>query len=185
MKDYYRILNLDPEASESDIKKAYRELAKRYHPDVNSHPDARRCFIEVNEAYEFLIDPTRRSRFRAKRHMSDQERMRREAVYKEWVANQQSAARQEAAGNAGKSMEDFAQTRIYRTAMVMNRVYNYIFLFIGGGMIFFPMLKYMLMTDQELEYSDFGPSAVVMPAIFGVCFTYGVYYFLFRYDSEI
>lgn len=184
MKDYYRILHLAEGAGEQEIKKAYRQLAKRYHPDVNPSANARLRFIEVNEAYEFLSDPTRRASFRAKRQMSDQERMRREAVYRDWVNRQQNAARQTAENNAGKSMDDFMQTRIYRTAMVVNRFYKYIFLFVGAIMIFVPMIKYMLMTDEELDNTDFGPAAILVPGLFGICFTYGVYYFLFKYDSQ-
>lgn len=56
MKHYYALLQLDEEATPAEIKKAYRRLAKQYHPDVNKSPDAHERFIEVTEAYEFLIN---------------------------------------------------------------------------------------------------------------------------------
>ena len=62
-RDYYEVLGLSKGASEDDIKKAYRKLAKQYHPDINKAPDAEAKFKEVNEAYEVLSDPQKRSTY--------------------------------------------------------------------------------------------------------------------------
>ena len=51
-KDYYKILNLQRDASDDDIRKAYRKHALKYHPDKNKSPDAGEKFKEVGEAYE-------------------------------------------------------------------------------------------------------------------------------------
>lgn len=60
-KDYYRTLGVDKNASEKDIKKAFRRLAKQYHPDANPNdPKAEAKFKEVNEAYEVLSNPEKR-----------------------------------------------------------------------------------------------------------------------------
>jgi curved DNA-binding protein len=59
--DYYSILGVDRGASKEDIKKAYRNLAKRYHPDVNpGNPEAERKFKEISQAYEILSDDQKR-----------------------------------------------------------------------------------------------------------------------------
>ena len=55
-KDYYSILELDKNASKNEIRKAYRRLAKKYHPDVYKSSDAHEKFIEITEAYEILIN---------------------------------------------------------------------------------------------------------------------------------
>ncbi len=60
MKNYYHILNISRYASQEEIKRSYRRLASRYHPDVNSSPDAHYVFVEINEAYEVLGDPTQK-----------------------------------------------------------------------------------------------------------------------------
>jgi curved DNA-binding protein len=63
-KDYYKILGVDRNAEEKKIKKAYRKLARQYHPDVN--PDdkmAEERFKDINEAYEVLSDPEKRQKY--------------------------------------------------------------------------------------------------------------------------
>ena len=60
-KDYYKILEVEEDASEEEIKLAYRKLAKKYHPDLNkTDPKAKEKFIELHEAYNTLSDPQRR-----------------------------------------------------------------------------------------------------------------------------
>lgn len=64
-KDYYATLGVDRAASAEDIKRAYRKLARKYHPDVSKAEDAERQFKEVREAYEVLKDPERRAAYDA------------------------------------------------------------------------------------------------------------------------
>lgn len=62
--DYYKILGLDQSASAEDIKKAYRKLARKYHPDLNPNDEsAKKRFQEINEANEVLSDPEKRKKY--------------------------------------------------------------------------------------------------------------------------
>lgn len=62
-RDYYEVLGVSKSASDEEIKKAYRSLAKKYHPDLNKAPDAAEKFKEVQEAYEVLSDSQKRSNY--------------------------------------------------------------------------------------------------------------------------
>ena len=63
-RDYYEVLGVDKGADEAAIKKAYRQLAKKYHPDVNpGDKTAEEKFKEVNEAYQVLSNPQQRAQY--------------------------------------------------------------------------------------------------------------------------
>jgi curved DNA-binding protein len=60
-KDYYKILGVERGASDEEVKKAYRKLARKYHPDVSKEPNAKEKFQEASEAYETLKDKEKRA----------------------------------------------------------------------------------------------------------------------------
>lgn len=62
-KDYYAVMGVARDASQDDIRRAYRKLARRYHPDVSKEPDAESRFKALGEAYEVLKDPEKRAAY--------------------------------------------------------------------------------------------------------------------------
>lgn len=62
-KDYYKILGVSKDASAEEIKSAYRNLSKKWHPDLNHSPEAKDKFAEINEAYEVLSNPEKRRQY--------------------------------------------------------------------------------------------------------------------------
>ncbi len=62
-KNYYKVLGVDEDASQEEIKKAYRKLAQKWHPDRSDHPDAEEKFKEIGEAYAVLSDEEKRKQY--------------------------------------------------------------------------------------------------------------------------
>ena len=62
-EDYYRVLGVSPQADAETIERAYRRLARRYHPDLNPSPDAAEQMARINEAYQVLRHPETRARY--------------------------------------------------------------------------------------------------------------------------
>ena len=89
-RDYYEILGVSRNASDDEIKKAFRRLAKQYHPDANKEQGAEARFVEINEAYEVLRDPAKRAAYDAQRAEE-----RRRAAARAELRRQQERAKRE------------------------------------------------------------------------------------------
>ena len=99
IRNYYDVLGVTPEASQEDIKKAYRLLAKTYHPDVNREPSAAIRFKEINEANQVLSAPDKRARYDrhvllVSRHEAHEQEKRER--YEQWRSAQPGSVMQSA-----------------------------------------------------------------------------------------
>jgi hypothetical protein len=111
LTDYYEILDLPANSSVEEIKKAYRKKARLYHPDINPSPDAKDLFINLTEAYEFLLS------YREKIKADDQ------AYYQameDWRKYRQDRSRKRATVYARASYVKFKQTDFYKSTRIFD-----------------------------------------------------------------
>ncbi len=155
------------------IKAAYRNLAKRYHPDRSGDPNTRYAFIEVNEAYEILMRRDEYVRDAIRRYQSKQTR------YQRYGTSKGHDPKRRAETYADMRFAQFEKSPIYRTARVVNSASDYIFVFMGAVMIVSPFVGYFGEPEVPLlpgETQDFQ----FLPVFLGISFLFGIWYFLFR-----
>jgi hypothetical protein len=111
IKDYYAILGLREGASDEEIKKAYRTKAREYHPDINHAAEAKDLFIQVTEAYEFLITYQRKD-------LTDEEAYKK--AMDDWRKYRQDRSRYKAKVYARTSYTRFKNTKFYKTTRILD-----------------------------------------------------------------
>ncbi len=111
--DYYKILGIDKSASNNDIKKAYRKLARKYHPDVNpGDKEAERKFKEINEANEVLSNPENRKKYdkygKDWKHAEEFEKA--EQQQQQYRSSRQTSGQQSWDDSSGSGYSDFFES---------------------------------------------------------------------------
>ena len=135
LADYYRILGLPVNSSFDEIKKAYRQKARLYHPDINPSPEAKDMFILATEAYEFLI-----ANF-DKMSTSDDEAYRQ--AMEDWRKYRQDRSRQRARVYARTSYVRFKNTKFYKTTRILD----------GTSIIFSLIISIMVLVITVFGYT--------------------------------
>ena len=159
-------------AEDAEIKSAFRKLAKRYHPDVSGSEGTRADFIRVNEAYELLM----------KRDALVQEAIKRSKARTNSHRHKNPSPtnpRERAEAYANMPYDDFVKTPLYKTAMVMDSIFDYVFIFAGILMILAPIFGYVKETIDSKNSSE-EPEFHFLPILLGSAFLYGIWYFLFK-----
>ena len=153
----------------------------RYHPDKNENPRALEGFILINEAYEYLSDPSRRTKSTplTSRERDDE---RRKAMYEEWVRSGRAEARARAEAYSQQSFSSFVDSKVFQAAMDVDRIYKYLFIGMGVLMVLFPIFGSNYLTEEEKK--DFNYYGLIFPVIIGIAFIYGIWYFLFKLEAE-
>jgi hypothetical protein len=158
---YYKILELEEGASLSEIKKAYRRLAKMYHPDKNHSKDASDFFIIVNEAYEILL------KWHSEKTKIETNKSNSEPFNKEqWIKNERIKARKRATENAKKRFEEFQKSKIYRTAMAFSTLTDFVFMFISIVIIVSPII-YTYQHGLDPKRIEMEITAIIAAIILG------------------
>ena len=134
LQDYHRILGIKQNATDDEIKKAYRRKAMEYHPDRNSSPDSQEMFIRVTEAYEYLMSHPYR------RNITEEEIMRN---YQAWIDYRREEARRRAEAYAKASYAEFRKSPVYRSTTVIDGTIVFLGLILATMVIFTTVYGYI------------------------------------------
>ncbi|MFM7234333.1 MAG: J domain-containing protein [Flavobacteriales bacterium] len=187
MKNYYQILGLHPDASEEEIRSAFRSKAKELHPDVNPSPAAHEQFLECQQAYAFLTDAAQRQNYDTllrNEKITEADMRRRELVYKLWVEHQQRKARTRTAMEAVRydAQGNPLRRKIWKG---VNLAYNVLFMFLFLSVVIVPLYNYSKDLERP-ENMQRSPIFFITPMIVGIIFlVFGYYYwFVVKTDND-
>jgi hypothetical protein len=135
---YYKILGLNKGASKEEIKNSYRQLAKKFHPDVSDEKDAHDIFIEITEAYEILMN----RKVIDDIHATSTHAAEQQYTYEYFINQAKEKAKQASRmryDNLRKEHEAFQKSGIYDIMLLLEYVLNYFLVLLTLFMIFFPL----------------------------------------------
>jgi len=171
VKDYYKLLELELGASLLEIKKAYRRLALRLHPDRSNEPNAAQNFMEITEAYEVLRDPMQKSEydrlylkyFRPKTKEQFTEQAYEHTNYKkqqEWETH----GREKAKEYSTIPFEEFARMLLKEISVGASYIPNSIAIIFTGGTA---IVLLVMLPDTLVNELEFGLFSLLMIAGLG------------------
>jgi thiamine pyrophosphate-dependent acetolactate synthase large subunit-like protein len=145
LSDYYQILGLPVNSSVNDIKKAYRQKARIYHPDINPSPEAKDMFILATEAYEFLIANHER--------ISTNDEAYRQAM-ENWRKYRQDRSKQRANAYARASYVRFKKTKFYKTTRILDGTTIIFSLTISIIMVIYTVFGYIYRLGHPIPEAE-------------------------------
>lgn len=141
LQEYYEVLGLSTNSSLVEIKKAYREKARQYHPDRNHSPEAQDFFIRATEAYEFLL-----SNF-GKIGRDEEEYSQ---AMENWRKYRQQRSNQKARAYARSSFNKFRQTSIWKTTRIFDGTRIIFSLFISVLVLLYTVFGYIYRLNHPI-----------------------------------
>jgi hypothetical protein len=175
LSDYYKILGLPGGSSVEDIKKAYRKMARLYHPDLNPSPEAKDLFIAATESYEFLI---------AWHNKIQSEEQTYEQVMEDWRKYRQHRSHKRATAYARAPYNTFKNTKFYKTTRIFDATIIVFSLIISVMVIVFSIFGYNYRNHHPIPGVDkptvFG---LIMLLILGVIFFVVSFIYLRAYNE--
>lgn len=181
LEKYYLILGIDEFSQVPEIKKAYRTKAKLYHPDINKSPDAKEKFIEVNEAYEYLLNIKLGKVYKDNDYK--QSYTEAKARNKNWESKERERARQRADYYASQKYKEFRNSKIFKTTELLSSFADYFMIAFAilaplGAIfgIFSNGLYYFQNGEEKFDYMAvitafmvflFGAGVIILYFVFG------------------
>ena len=156
LPDYYKILEIGNDASDMEIKRAYRQKVRATHPDVNKSPEAMDKFMLINEAYEILIHHNTRELY--EEDFQSWHNPEEYPIYKFWM----DAARSRAREHAKLNWNEFATTKFYKGTRTVNYVVFIVGIVLGALLAISPYLL-MVMLDNKYQMIAVAAIFIALP----------------------
>ena len=137
---YYKILGITETAGIEQLKKAYREKAKIYHPDVSKVPDAEQVFISITEAYEILLRRLSVEKELRENHIEQTNYQEWNEFQKQWLRDQMQRIRQRAYAQSKMKFEEFKKTPTYRATKALSKFLDYVIFCLGFIIIIYAFI---------------------------------------------
>src|SRR5664279_4923738 len=132
---YYKILGIPESADIEQLKKAYREKVKLYHPDVSVLPDAQELFISLTEAYEVLLRRLTIQMESKKSKTAQLYNPELDEIQKQWLKAQMDRIHQRAYAQSKMKFEEFKKTPTYRATKALSKLADYLIFCFGFSII--------------------------------------------------
>jgi hypothetical protein len=161
-KKYYVVLGLETGASVDEIKKAYRKKARLYHPDLNHSPESKDKFIEVTEAYEFLISNHNKI-------LSDDESYKQ--AMDDWRKYRQDRSHVKARAYARTSYNSFKKTEFYKSTQILDGTAIFFCFITSLLIIFYTITGYIYRLNNPYPGEE-KPSVVALIGLLLLGFTF-------------
>jgi curved DNA-binding protein CbpA len=143
---YYKILGISENADIGEIKNAFRQKAKAFHPDINKTEGAHEKFLDINEAYTYLMDFHGSSAGSGSQSIQDEYNL-------QWMARERQKTREHAAQRARMRFEEFQRSSVYKTTSLLSHMLDYFLLVLG---IFIIIAAGFGLYIQGLYFEDNG-----------------------------
>ncbi len=174
LTNYFHILGLNTDATATEIRSAYRSLAKQFHPDVNSSENAKSQFIKIQEAYEVLSDPAKKANHKQLLHhntasrTSNYSQATRERIYEDWVRHQhREELKRKVAEMRQREREADEKNLIWYSFGILKIIVYVIVAAILLGITTIPIIVFF---DKEYKMSEENRMSLWIPAVMSATF---------------
>jgi hypothetical protein len=174
--DYYEVLGLHASSSVEEIKKAYREKARLYHPDINPSPEAKDLFIAITEAYDFLMSNHDK--------INTDDQAYKQAM-EDWRKYRQDRSHKRARAYSRTSYTSFTNTKFYKTTRIFDGTTFVISFLTSIMIIFYTIFGYIYRLKHPILGEE-GPSffTFLLLLAVGLVFLFGSLIFFKEYQAS-
>ena len=180
MITYYETLEINENADSSEIKKAFRKLAKQYHPDLNSAENAKEKFIEIEVAYSCLSDSKTRLAYDRLLKLQRMERSnpRVKQKYEQDVKRRKGKSNRRAQAHSKMSYEQFKRDELFRTSFLAI-IFKSLFTILVGAFLMYLFYRFLNNLDEN-DFSKWWVSLSIYLISFG--FVVGLIGLIYLYE---